>query len=448
VRTTALERKTPGSSARTRSGGSSSTGSSCAAAYGSSSAGRAFPVPHSLAFGTSSWGTQVTSASCPRATTRRGQARRIDKVLTHVSCRLWLPQRPRRRRRRCSSPRALRRPRASRAAWPASRAAPWQPAEQAGRGPPPAAPPPHAPPPARWQPRRWPSGPYAVGALHERPGVQLRGRSPCATALRDSGCAPDAQTRRRRAGPTRPERPACASAPPPALPGRAGAGLGAAPRPCGCPAPPPARVPGRAARRRPRVPTTAQSALPGATQARARLPPGTFCGMHPCGHATGGCGARVHALQQGRRLGPHQTRPGDVAADDVPQRAAQLVHIAAGRRCVGGRARLVRVLRRAAALTRARLPTGCNRCCQASEESSQRCQGCVRVLPRSPLAGVSDRHFNACITLNRSHNKTLTGAPGAPRDRAAGSGAPCSAQACAALNKCAPSLRCAATATA
>ncbi len=52
------------SSARTRSGGRSQRGSSCAAAYGSSSAGRACLIARALDFELDWSGTGAASASC------------------------------------------------------------------------------------------------------------------------------------------------------------------------------------------------------------------------------------------------------------------------------------------------------------------------------------------------------------------------------------------------
>ncbi len=88
--------------------------------------------------------------------------------------------------------------------------------------------------------------------------------------------------------------------------------------------------------------------------------PGLICSLAECVSASGALAAMPRANAppacthcRGRRLGSHHVRSGRVAADDVPKRAAQLVHVTAGRRCVGGHARLMRVLRPAAALTHA-----------------------------------------------------------------------------------------------
>jgi len=129
------------------------------------------PAGHARPPAASHWAS-ASAEQCPRAcpaarhTAGRRQALHADDVPEHVSCRLWMSQRPRRCGHQCGSPMSLcagrRRARAPRAAWPASRSAPWPPAEQAGRGPPPSGQSPRGTPPARWRLRRWSSGPCAA----------------------------------------------------------------------------------------------------------------------------------------------------------------------------------------------------------------------------------------------------------------------------------------------
>ncbi len=264
VRTTAPERnsdtwstagegaRSASSSARTRSGGRSSGGSSCAAAYGSSAAGRARADP-----GTNP-GTERSRS--------RTQSRRSPCRAPHHRSQAGAPHSQGVPPRAATADAALRNPvrlTQSSPAAPGAYAAASSLASVASSA--------LAAGGTGW------TGPtsssmntacrtacaLAAASVTERPSRRHRGAraaghaaaraQPCAHRAHGQGMrAPEVRMCQHR-GPARPEHPTCASAPPPAPPGRAGAGLGAARRSCESLAPSPVQATGRVAHRCPRV---------------------------------------------------------------------------------------------------------------------------------------------------------------------------------------------------